>query len=322
MLAMTVSDGQLVPDNVPDPEPSPEQVLIEVAAAGVNRADLLQVAGHYPPPPGAPAWPGLEVSGTIVAVGSDEDSSLVGSEVCALLPGGGYAELVAVDAGLMLPKPDGVDLVDAAALPEAAATVHSNLSYLVGPKTADFAPRVLIHGGAGGVGTFAIQYAKQLIGAEVWTTARAESTERLEELGADRVLDYREDDFAAEMQAAGGARAVLDHIGAAYLDDNLKALGVDGRLTVIGLQKGRTAELDLARLMSKRQSITGTMLRSRPIEQRRQIIGEVFADVWPVIDEGRIKPVATTRVPLDQAGDAHRTMDAGGHFGKIVLTKD
>lgn len=322
MLAMTVSDGQLVPDTVPDPEPTPEQVLIEVAAAGVNRADLLQVAGHYPPPPGAPAWPGLEVSGTIVAVGGDEDASLVGSEVCALLPGGGYAELAAVDAGLILPKPDGVDLVDAAALPEVAATVHSNLGYLVGPKIADFAPRVLLHGGSGGVGTFAIQYAKQIIGAEVWTTARAEFAERLEQLGADKVLDYREDDFAAEIQAAGGARAVLDHIGAANLDANLKALGVDGRLTIIGLQKGRTAEIDLARLMSKRQSITGTTLRSRPIEQRCEIIGEVFADVWPVIDEGLIEPVVTTRVPLGEAGEAHRAMEAGGHFGKIVLTKD
>lgn len=322
MLAMTVADGQLVPDTVPDPEPTPEQVLIEVAAAGVNRADLLQVAGHYPPPPGAPAWPGLEVSGTIVAVGGDEDAGLVGSEVCALLPGGGYAELAAVDAGLMLPKPDGVDLVDAAALPEVAATVHSNLGYLVGPILPEFPPKVLLHGGSGGVGTFAIQYAKRLIGAEVWTTARAEFAERLEELGADRVLDYREDDFAAEMQAAGGARAVLDHIGAANLDANLKALGVDGRLTIIGLQKGRAAEIDLARLMSKRQSITGTTLRSRPIEQRRQIIGEVFADVWPVIDEGLIQPVVTTRVPLSEAGEAHRAMEAGGHFGKIVLTKD
>ncbi|GAB4005548.1 hypothetical protein GCM10029992_53770 [Glycomyces albus] len=242
--------------------------------------------------------------------------------MCALLPGGGYAELAAVDAGLMLPKPEGVDLIEAAALPEVAATVHSNLGYLVGPKIADFAPKVLLHGGSGGIGTFAIQYAKQLIGAEVWTTARAEFAGRLEELGADRVLDYQEDDFAAEMQAAGGARAVLDHIGAAYLDDNLKALGVDGRLTVIGLQQGRTAEIDLARLLSKRQSITGTTLRSRPIEQRREIIGEVFANVWPVIDEGRIKPVVTTRVPLSEAGEAHRAMEAGGHFGKIVLTGD
>ncbi|WP_100445408.1 zinc-binding dehydrogenase [Glycomyces xiaoerkulensis] len=320
MLALTVADGNLVPDTVPDPEPGPEEVLIEVAAAGVNRADLLQVAGHYPPPAGAPAWPGLEVAGTIVAVGGDDNSSLVGTEVCALLPGGGYAELVTVDAGLVLPRPEGVELVEAAALPEAAATVHSNLSYLISPIVEEFSPKVLLHGGAGGIGTFALQYAKRILGAEVWTTARAQFTEDLEALGADRVLDYREDDFAAEMRAAGGARAVLDHIGAANLEDNLKALGVDGQLNIIGLQKGRTAEIDLGTLLAKRQKITGTTLRSRPIEQRRQIVGEVFERVWPVVDDGLIKPVVGTRLPLKQAAEAHSIMQAGGHLGKIVLT--
>ena len=318
MLALTVVDGKLVPDTVPDPEPGPEEVLIEVAAAGVNRPDLLQVAGHYPPPPGAPAWPGLEVSGTIVAVGGEDNSTLVGTEVCALLSGGGYAELVTVDAGLVLPRPEGVDLVEAAALPEVAATVYSNLGYLIGG--AKERPRVLVHGGAGGIGTFAIQFAHKLIGAEVWATARADHAKDLEALGADRVIDYREQDFAGELAVVDGADAILDIIGAAYFEDNLKALAVDGRLIVIGLQKGRTAEIDLSRLLVKRHTVAGTMLRPRPIEQRRQILAEVFEHVWPALDSGEIKPVVTTRLPLSEADDAHRLMDAGGHFGKIVLT--
>ncbi|GAB3237876.1 NAD(P)H-quinone oxidoreductase [Glycomyces halotolerans] len=321
MLALTVVDGKLVPDTVPDPEPGPEDVLIEVAAAGVNRADLLQVAGHYPPPPGTPAWPGLEVSGTIIAVGDDDNSSLVGTEVCALLSGGGYAELATVDAGLVLPKPEGVDLVDAATLPEAAATVYSNLGYLLGAR-GDEPPRVLVHGGAGGIGTFAVQFAHRLLHAEVWTTARSDFAKELEGLGADKVLDYREDDFAAQLQAAGGADAVLDIIGAAYFEDNLKALATDGRLTIIGLQKGRTAEIDLGRLLTARHTIAGTTLRARPIEQRRQILAEVFEHVWPSLDSGEIKPVVTTRMPLKSAAEAHGVMEAGGHFGKIVLTAD
>ncbi|WP_026931855.1 NAD(P)H-quinone oxidoreductase [Glycomyces tenuis] len=320
MLAMTVADGKLIADTVPDPEAGPEEVLIEVAAAGVNRADLLQVAGHYPPPAGAPAWPGLEVSGTIVAVGGEENAALVGTEVCALLSGGGYAELVAVDAGLVLPKPEGVDLVDAAALPEVAATVHSNLGYLIGPRSPERPPRVLVHGGSGGIGTFAIQYVHRLVGAEVWTTARSEFAEELKALGAERVLDYRSEDFSAELQAAGGAKAILDVVGAAYFEDNLKALDTDGRLVVIGLQQGRTAEIDLGRLLSKRHTVAGTTLRARPLEQRRSILAELFEHVWPALDDGLVKPVVTTRVPLTDADEAHRVMGAGGHLGKIVLT--
>ena len=320
MLAMTVADGKLIADTVPDPEPGPEEVLIEVASAGVNRADLLQAAGHYPPPSDAPAWPGLEVSGTIVAVGDEENSALVGTEACALLSGGGYAELAAVDAGLVLPKPEGVELVEAAALPEVAATVHSNLGYLVGAKPSEDPPRILIHGGSGGVGTFAIQYAHRILGAHVWTTARADFTKDLEALGAERVLDYRSEDFSAELQAAGGAQAILDVVGAAYFEGNLKALAVDGRLVVIGLQQGRAAEIDLGRLLAKRHTVAGTTLRARPLEQRRQILAEVFTHVWPALDEGLIEPVVTTRVPLAEAAEAHRLMDAGGHLGKIVLT--
>ena len=209
---MTVADGRLAAAQVPEPAPGPDEVLIEVAAAGVNRADLLQVAGHYPSPPGSPAWPGLEVSGTIVNVGSDDNATFLGAEVCALLPGGGYAQYVTVDAGLVLPKPEKVDLVDAAGLPEVAATVYSNLGYLLDTPgvDADRKRRVLVHGGAGGIGTFAIQFAKQLAGAEVWTTARAEWAQRLQALGADRVIDYRNEDFAALAMEAGGVDAILD----------------------------------------------------------------------------------------------------------------
>ncbi|GAB3650854.1 NAD(P)H-quinone oxidoreductase [Glycomyces tarimensis] len=318
MLALTIAKGNLVPESVPDPHPDPDEVLIEVAAAGVNRADLLQVAGHYPPPQGAPPWPGLEVSGTIVAVGSDDNSSLVGTEVCALLSGGGYAERVTVDAGLVLPKPEGVDLIEAAALPEAAATVYSNLGYLLGG--AKERPRVLVHGGAGGIGTFAIQFAHRLLGAEVWTTAREDHAKDLEALGADKVIDYRTQDFGAALAEAGGADAILDVIGGAYFEDNLKALAVDGRLTVIGLQKGRAAEIDLGRLLAKRHTIAGTTLRARPIEQRHQILAEVFEHVWSALDSGDIKPVVDTRLPLAEAAEAHRLMNAGGHLGKMILT--
>ncbi|MEU5155923.1 NAD(P)H-quinone oxidoreductase [Glycomyces sp. NPDC021274] len=319
MLAMTVADGRLTAAQVSEPAPGPDEVLIEVAAAGVNRADLLQVAGHYPSPPGAPAWPGLEVSGTIVHVGSDDNASFLGAEVCALLPGGGYAQYVTVDAGLVLPKPENVTLVDAAGLPEVAATVYSNLGYLL-TADADRKRRVLVHGGAGGIGTFAIQFAKKLAAAETWTTARAEWTQRLQALGADRVIDYRSEDFAALAMEAGGADAILDVIGAAYFEPNLKALAQDGRLAIIGLQQGTAAQIHLGGLLAKRAHITGTTLRARPLEQRRQILAEAFEHVWPALDSGEIEPVVTTRMPLTEAAEAHRLMGAGGHFGKIVLT--
>lgn len=319
---MTAADGRLAAAQVPEPAPGPDEVLIEVAAAGVNRADLLQVAGHYPSPPGSPAWPGLEVSGTIVNVGSDDNATFLGAEVCALLPGGGYAQYVTVDAGLVLPKPEKVDLVDAAGLPEVAATVYSNLGYLLDTPGADAdrKRRVLVHGGAGGIGTFAIQFAKQLAGAEVWTTARAEWAQRLQALGADRVIDYRSEDFAALAMEAGGADAILDVIGAAYFEPNLKALAQDGRLAIIGLQQGTAAQIHLGGLLAKRATITGTTLRSRPLDQRRQILAEAFERVWPALDSGEIEPVVTTRVPLAEAAEAHRLMGAGGHYGKIVLT--
>jgi putative PIG3 family NAD(P)H quinone oxidoreductase len=319
MLAMTVADGSLTATQVPEPAPGPDEVLIEVAAAGVNRADLLHVAGRYPSPAGTPAGPGIEVSGTVVNVGSDDNAAFLNAEVCTIVPGGGYAQYVAVDAGLILPKPENVDLVDAAGLPEAAATVYSNLGYLLRERPAD-KRRVLVHGGAGGIGTFAVQFARKLVGAETWTTARADWTKKLQALGADRVIDYRNEDFAALAMEAGGVDAILDVIGAAYFEPNLKALAQDGRLAIIGLQQGNAAQIHLGGLLTKRATITGTTLRARPLEQRRQILAEVFEHVWPALDAGEIEPVVTKRVPLAEAAEAHRIIAAGGNFGKIVLT--
>jgi NADPH:quinone reductase-like Zn-dependent oxidoreductase len=219
----------------------------------------------------------------------------------------------------VLPKPENVTLVDAAGLPEVAATVYSNLGYLLYGET-DRKRRVLVHGGAGGIGTFAIQFAKKLAAAETWTTARPEWTQKLQALGADRVIDYRSEDFAALAMEACGADAILDVIGAAYFEPNLKALAQDGRLAIIGLQQGAAAQIHLGGLLAKRATITGTTLRSRPLEQRRQILAEAFERVWPALDSGEIEPVVTTRIPLAEAAEAHRIMGAGGHFGKIVLT--
>ncbi|MEV0267486.1 NAD(P)H-quinone oxidoreductase [Hamadaea sp. NPDC050747] len=298
MRAMT---GDLVWREVPEPEPGPGEVLVEVAATAVNRADLLQVQGFYPPPPGAPAYLGLECAGRLAD----------GSEVCALLAGGGYAERVAVPEGQILPKPEGLSLVEAAALPEVACTVWSNLT-MVGR----LAPgeTVLIHGGGSGIGTFAIQYAKAL-GARVVATARREKHEKLRELGADELLDYREDDFSGVQ-----ADLVLDIIGGAYLGKNVTALATGGRLVIIGLQGGRRAELDLGALVSKRLTVAGTTLRSRPVVEKAAIVSAVRDEVWPMIEDGRIRPVIDTTFPVEEAAKAHERVAANAHLGKVVLT--
>jgi len=286
---------------VPDPEPAEGEVLVEVAATAVNRADLLQVQGNYPPPAGAPAYLGLECSGTTSR----------GEPVCALLAGGGYAEKVAVPAGQILPVPAGVDLVDAAALPEAACTVWSNLTGVAALKSDE---TVLIHGGGSGIGTFAIQYAKAL-GAHVITTARPEKHDRLRELGADETIDYRTDDFSRVH-----VDVILDIVGSAYLEKNVAALNPDGRLVVIGLQSGRRAELDLGLLLGKRITVAGTTLRARPAVQKAAIVSRVRQEVWPMIESGRIRPVIDSRMPVQEAAKAHERMASSAHLGKIVLT--
>ncbi len=304
---------------VPDPQPGPDEVVVDVRATAVNRADLLQRQGHYPPPPGAPAYPGLECSGVVSATGPDVTSARVGDEVCALLSGGGYAERVAVPAGQLLPVPAGVDLVDAAALPEVACTVWSNVVQLARLTAGE---TLLVHGGGSGIGTFAIQLGTAL-GATVVATARAAKHDRLRELGAGHLVDYREQDFVEEVRKVTdgrGADVVLDIMGASYLGRNVAALATGGRLVVIGMQGGRKGELDLGALLAKRGTVAATALRSRPLDQKAAIVQGVRQQVWPLIEAGQVRPVVDRRLPITDAADAHRLVESNEHVGKVLLT--
>lgn len=309
----------LVPTEVPDPAAGAGQVVIEVVAAGVNRADVMQRMGFYPPPPGASPLPGLEVSGRVVEVGAGVTGWSVGHEACALLDGGGYAERVAVPAGQLLPVPDGVALRDAAALPEVACTVWSNLV-----DVARLAPgeTVLVHGGTSGIGTFAIQLAKAR-GCRVAVTAGTpEKLAFCRELGADVAVNYREDDFVEAVREATdgrGADVVLDSIGAKYLSRNVDVLATGGRLVVIGLLGGRKGELDLAALLGKRGSITATSLRARDADDKARIVAAVRDEVWPLLANGSVRPVVHSTHPLAEAAAAHREMESSTHVGKILL---
>ena len=304
---------------VPDPVAKPGEVLIDIAATAVNRADLVQRRGLYDPPAGAPPWPGLECSGIVAATAEGVSEWQVGDQVCALLAGGGYAERVAVFAGQVLPVPDGIALVHAAALPEAACTIWSNLFMLAALRPGE---TILVHGGAGGTGSFAIQLATQ-VGAHVFTTASSiDKLERCRALGAELAINYRTEDFVEVVREATGGRGVdviLDNMGAAYLSRNLEALASNGRLVVIGLQGGRKAELDLGTLSMKRAAILATTLRHRPPEEKAAIVRSVRDHVWPLLVDGRIEPVVDRVLPLAAAADAHRIMEAGHHVGKIVL---
>lgn len=307
--------------SVEDPSPGAGEVLIDVVAAGVNNADLLQRRGRYPVPPGASDILGLECSGTIAALGEDVAGWSVGDEVCALLTGGGYAERVVVPAVQLLPVPQGVDLVEAAALPEAACTVYSNLAMVAGLQAGQ---SVLVHGGGSGIGTHAIQWAHAL-GARVFATAGSHSKgEVARRLGADVVINYREEDFAQRVKEeteGAGVDAVLDIVGAPYLQANLDSLAVNGHVVIIGTQGGmRGAELDLGLMLHKRASVTATTLRSRPLEEKKQIVSAVGRHVWPLIAEGQIKPVIDTVLPIDRAADAHQLIAEGGTIGKVLLT--
>ncbi|AGZ51259.1 NAD(P)H-quinone oxidoreductase [Mycobacterium kansasii] len=315
------SAEQLVWREVPDVAAGPGEVLVKVAAAGVNRADVLQAAGKYPPPPGASEIIGMEVSGTVASVGADVTDWSAGQEVCALLAGGGYAEYVAVPAGQVMPLPPNVGLVDAAALPEVACTVWSNLV-----MTAHLAPGqlLLIHGGASGIGTHAIQVARAL-GARVAVTAGTpEKLELCRGLGAQITINYHDEDFVARLKQEGpGADVILDIMGAAYLDRNIDALAVDGQLVVIGMQGGVKAELNLGKLLTKRARIIGTTLRARPVtgpNGKSAIAQAVTASVWPMIANERVRPVIGTRLPIQQAAQAHQLMLSGKTYGKILLT--
>ena len=309
----------LVESSLEDPVPGAGEVLLDVVAAGVNRADLLQREGHYPPPPGAPAWPGMEVSGTVAALGPGVTEWSVGERVCALLGGGGYAERVTVPANHLLPVPLGLDLVDAAGLPEAVCTAWTNLV-----DSARLAPgeHVLVHGGSGGVGSIAIQLARAL-GARVATTAGGpQRTAACAALGAELVVDHRSAAFAPAVRAwtdGRGVDVVLDVLGAGALAENLEALAPGGRLVVIGLQQGRLAELDLAVLLNRRASIIGTTLRSRTGAEKGAIIAAVRAHVWPMLDDGRLHPVIHARIGLAHANAAHELLESGAVFGKVLL---
>ncbi|MFI6301036.1 NAD(P)H-quinone oxidoreductase [Amycolatopsis thailandensis] len=302
---------------VPDPVAGEGEVVIEVAASAVNRADLLQRQGNYPPPPGASDILGLECSGTIAEIGEGVEGWRIGDEVCALLAGGGYGEKVAVPAGQLLPLPAEVELLAAAGLPEVACTVWANVVMHAGLSEGEV---LLVHGGAGGIGTHAIQVAKAL-GATVAVTAG--SDERLEscrQLGADLAINYKKQDFVEVLRAeTGGANVVLDNIGAKYLDRNLDALAMDGRLVVIGMMGGVKGELNLGKLMGKRASVFGAGLRSRPLDQKAAIVADVRERLWPLVEQGSVKPIVGQVVAMAEAASAHRALEEGTVFGKVLL---
>jgi putative PIG3 family NAD(P)H quinone oxidoreductase len=309
----------LVWGEAPDPEPGPGEVILDIAASAVNRADLLQRQGNYPPPPDAPPWPGLECSGTVSMLGAGVAGWAVGDVACALLSGGGYAEKVAVPAGHLLPIPLGLDLVTAACLPEVTCTVWSNVFMTAGLRPGEV---LLVHGGAGGVGTMAIQLGRA-VGATVAVTAgSAEKLARCGSLGATILVNYRDEDFVALVKEATdehGADVVLDIVGAEYLDRNLSVLAAAGRLVVIGLQGGRTAELDLAALMAKRGALIATTLRMRPAAEKATIVAAVREHVWPLIESGDVRPVVDRVLPMSAAAEAHRVIEASEHVGKVLL---
>jgi len=305
---------------VPDLEPGEGEVLIDVAASAVNRADLLQRQGFYPPPPGASEYPGLECSGRIAAVGAGVTEWKVGDAVCALLAGGGYAEQVVVPAGQVLPVPDGITLAEAASLPEVYCTVWSNV-FAVGR----LAPgdSFLVHGGAGGIGTAAIQLASAY-GARVFTTASPGKHNLCLALGAERAIDYHTEDFVEVVKEATDGRGVdviLDNMGAKYLGRNVAALATNGRLVVIGMQGGAKGELNIGALLAKRASVTATSLRARPVEEKAEIVDDVKTHVWPLVSVGKIRPIVDRAIALPDAAEAHRVLEAGEASGKVLLVR-
>lgn len=303
-----------------DPVAGAGEVVIDVTASAVNRADMLQRQGFYPPPPGASDVLGLECSGVVSSVGDGVSRWSVGDQVCALLAGGGYADKVLVPAGQVMPAPDGVDLVTAGAVPEATCTVWSNLFMVAGLRSQE---TLLVHGGAGGIGTVAIQLAHALGARVVATAGTAEKLDLCRSLGADVAVSYRDQDFVEEVRAAtggGGADVILDGIGAAYLSRNIDALAVEGRLVVIGLQGGTKAEIDLNAVMRKRAAVIGTTLRSRPVEEKTAICTATVEHVWPLLADQTVRPVVHATFPLDRVAEAHALMESGRHAGKIVLT--
>ncbi len=321
MHAITLKDfggpEMMIWAEIPAPTPGAGEVLIRTIAVGLNRADLLQRAGHYPPPPGTSELLGLECSGVVEALGDGVEGIEVGQQVVALLAGGAYAEYVVAPAGQVAPIPAGIDPVSAAGVIEVAATVLSNLdlTHLTGGET------FLVHGGAGGIGSFAIQYAK-VLGARVATTASASKLNHCRAMGADLVFNYDSDWVSQLKQATDGhgADVILDIIGAKYLDQNISALAADGRLVIIGMQKGTKAELNIAKLLNKRGTISATSLRYRPDAQKTEITKAVVDRVWPMLTDGVIRLSPETRIPLTEAARAHELLASGSNIGKVILT--
>ena len=305
--------------DVPDVEAGPGEVLVDVVATAVNRADLLQRQGFYPPPPGAPAWPGLECSGVVSALGAGVTSHAIGDEVCCLLSGGGYAERVAVPAGQAMPLPPGIGLIEAAGLPEVACTVWSNLAMVAHLQRGEW---LLVHGGGSGIGTMAIQVARAL-GARVAVTAgSAAKLDACAALGAEVLIDYREQDFVSVVDAETAGRGVdviLDNMGAKYLERNIACLARNGRLVIIGMQGGTLAELDITTVLRRNAAIHATTLRGRPTSEKVAICDEVERHVWPWIGAGIVEPVIDRVMPITDAAAAHAALEAGAATGKIVL---
>lgn len=303
----------------PVPQPGAGELLIEVAAAGVNRPDVLQRRGGYPPPPGAPSIPGLEVAGIVAAVGAEVPEALVGQPVCALAAGGGYAEYCVVPVGQCLPVPGALTMVEAAAMPETLFTVWSNLferAYATEGES------TLVHGGTSGIGTMAIALG-QLFGLRVIVTCGSdEKCARALALGAAAAINYKSQDFVAEVQRlteGKGVNVVLDMVGGAYLPRNLDCLAEDGRHVSIAVQGGISAEVNIVKIMGRRLTLTGSTLRPRPVAFKSLVADEIARSVWPFVQEGRLKPVIHATFPLAEAAAAHRLMETGDHVGKIVL---
>ncbi|WP_038466277.1 NAD(P)H-quinone oxidoreductase [Arthrobacter sp. PAMC 25486] len=307
---------------VPTPVPGPGEVLIDVVAAGINRADVQQRRGFYPPPAGASQILGLEVSGRIAGFGPNVTKAFsMGEKVVALLTGGGYASQVVAPAGQVLALPEGLDVISSAGLPEVAATVHSNLFMTAQLQAGE---TVLIHGGSGGIGAMAIQLAKAA-GARVIATAGSDEKVAMltSYLGADAAVNYRNEDFVERVRQftqGAGANVILDVVGAKYLARNVESLATYGRLVVIGLQGGATAELNLGALLTKRAAIIGTTLRARPVAEKATIMEGVREHVWPLVSSGAVKPMVDRTFPLEQVAAAHEYFDSGAHVGKVLLT--
>ncbi|MBU4435632.1 MAG: NAD(P)H-quinone oxidoreductase [Alphaproteobacteria bacterium] len=321
MIAIAVEGGRgpaeaLVAAPMDRPVPGPGQILIKVAAAGVNRPDLLQRLGFYPPPPGAPVTLGLEVAGEVVALGEGAPRWTIGDKVCALLGGGGYAQYAVADARHALPIPDGFDMIHAAALPETVFTVYANVFEHGALKVGE---TLLIHGGTSGIGTTAIAMAKAA-GARVIATGRgADKKAKALALGADIAVDAKTEDFAEIARAAGGVDVVLDMVGASYFDKNLHALNTGGRIVYIAALAGPVLDVPIMAIMQKRAVITGSTLRPRSVDEKARLAGEIERVVWPWIAAGKLKPIIDATFPLQDAAKAHAHLEAGEHVGKVVL---